>query len=193
MKFKIFASVLILSLMVSTLETFGESNSTNPNQNFPLATITPEEAKYGETVWFHLSLPSYDKPDEETYYFNVLNPKGVRIDSTLWFATQDYEYEFRTSHPAHNVTESGTYSLIIEKANVMEPSGEIVSTSFFEIITNPPPKIQDERGVNPNDVKCNQNLKLIFKSSYNSPSCVKPESIPKLIERGWAKLENNSK
>jgi hypothetical protein len=48
-----------------------------------------------------------------------------------------------------------------------------------------PPKFQLEHNVEPMKVKCNDGLVLIQKIVY-SPVCVKPESIPKLTERGWA-------
>jgi hypothetical protein len=34
-------------------------------------------------------------------------------------------------------------------------------------------------------IQCNDGLELIFKYSNSSPACVKFETIPKLIERGW--------
>jgi hypothetical protein len=49
------------------------------------------------------------------------------------------------------------------------------------------PKVQIKNGVEPQNILCKEDLELIFKSTDNSPACVKPESIPKLIERGWAK------
>jgi hypothetical protein len=147
-------------------------------------TINPDKVKYGESLLFKYSLPSYDKPDEVRYYYNVVNPEGVQIDSTLWFAREDSEYKFETSHPAYNIVKAGKYSLNFEKAIEMERTGEIVETAFFDITTNPPPLAQFERGVNTNDVKCNQRLELILR--YDGfPACVKPESIPKLVERGW--------
>ena len=61
---------------------------------------------------------------------------------------------------------------------------------FFDIrenrkVTYSPLK-QIANGVSPKEVICREKLQLIFKMD-NSPVCVKPESIPKLIERGWAK------
>lgn len=53
------------------------------------------------------------------------------------------------------------------------------------------PVKQLEKGLDPSEIICREGLKLIFKSSNDSPACVKPESIPKLIERGWANSEKN--
>ncbi len=36
------------------------------------------------------------------------------------------------------------------------------------------------------DIICKEGLELIFKSTDNSPACVKPATAEKLIERGWA-------
>ncbi len=54
-----------------------------------------------------------------------------------------------------------------------------------DCIINQSPLLQVKNGVNLQDVDCNAGLQLIFKSSDNSPACVKPETVPKLIERGW--------
>ncbi len=55
--------------------------------------------------------------------------------------------------------------------------------SFLEI---PAPKKQVAAGVKPYDVVCREGLQLIFKSSDSSPACVKPETVQKLVLRGWA-------
>jgi len=47
------------------------------------------------------------------------------------------------------------------------------------------PKKQVDKGRIPEQVRCNEGLELIFKSTDSSPACVKPETAQKLIERGW--------
>jgi len=54
---------------------------------------------------------------------------------------------------------------------------------------NPPrlsPREQVKNGIDPAFVTCRESLELIFKAIDNSPACVKPESIEKLVQRGWA-------
>lgn len=51
-----------------------------------------------------------------------------------------------------------------------------------------PPSMQAKQGVASSDVICKDGLELIFKSSDNSPACVKPATAEKLIERSWANL-----
>jgi len=42
--------------------------------------------------------------------------------------------------------------------------------------------------VSPSDIECKDGLELIFKFSDGSPACVKPKTVEKLIQRGWAIL-----
>ena len=50
----------------------------------------------------------------------------------------------------------------------------------------PPPLKQIQEGVEPTNVTCTEGLELILKQSTGQPACVKPSSVAKLIERGWA-------
>ncbi len=65
---------------------------------------------------------------------------------------------------------------------------EFPNNSVMEKIIQSPLK-QIHSGITRDKVTCKEGLGLIFKSSDNSPACVKPTSIQKLIERGWAKSE----
>ena len=49
----------------------------------------------------------------------------------------------------------------------------------------PAPLKQIESGLSLDEIKCKENSELILRYD-DSPACVKPESIQKLIERGWA-------
>lgn len=61
-----------------------------------------------------------------------------------------------------------------------------------ETFTVPPLK-QIQLGTLPEEIQCYSGKVLIFKHSDKSPACVKPESQQKLIERGWAVSEPESK
>lgn len=50
------------------------------------------------------------------------------------------------------------------------------------------PKKQMKSGVLPIDVVCNTGKNLLFKVSNEMPVCLKVKSIPKLVDRGWAKV-----
>ena len=52
----------------------------------------------------------------------------------------------------------------------------------------PPPLKQISDGIKPENVICAEGLQIILKSNNNFPACVKPDSVEKLIERGWGKI-----
>jgi len=72
--------------------------------------------------------------------------------------------------------------------------------SISKIAYFPPPLKQIHDGVDPTKVTCTEGLELVLKLSSGQPACVKPNSVSKLIERGWAihvlpdyeKNENNN-
>ena len=47
------------------------------------------------------------------------------------------------------------------------------------------PREQVENGVKPFDIVCNQGFTQVFKITTSNTSCVNPDSIEKLVERGW--------
>jgi carboxymethylenebutenolidase len=48
------------------------------------------------------------------------------------------------------------------------------------------PLKQLKQGTNPDNVKCTEGLQLVLKQSTGTPYCIKPSSVEKLIQRGWA-------
>ena len=50
----------------------------------------------------------------------------------------------------------------------------------------PPPLKQINDGIEPMNVTCTEGLELVLKFSNGNPACLKPSSVSKLIERGWA-------
>ena len=48
------------------------------------------------------------------------------------------------------------------------------------------PNLQMRYSIDPHNVVCKEGFELIFKNTTSQPACVKPSSVEKLIERGWA-------
>jgi len=67
----------------------------------------------------------------------------------------------------------------------------VFALSHPEYVGVDSPKKQVSQGVTPMEVICKEGLELIFKLTNNSPACVKPSTIVKLIERGWAVYSGN--
>ena len=60
------------------------------------------------------------------------------------------------------------------------------NTPPFDFPSGLPPLKQLKFVINPSYVQCRTELQLIIKSEDGSPACVKPDSIAKLVGRGWA-------
>ena len=56
-------------------------------------------------------------------------------------------------------------------------------------IKNDSPLKQFKSGISLEKTLCSEGFELIFKVSNNSPACVKPFTISKLIDRGWAQYK----
>ena len=53
------------------------------------------------------------------------------------------------------------------------------------------PLVQFKSGVLANNVTCKQGLELIFKAEDGTPACVNQQTVQVLVERGWAKSQEN--
>lgn len=60
------------------------------------------------------------------------------------------------------------------------------------VITLESPLKQFKSDIDPYFVICNQNLQLVIKSSDNSPACVRPSSIERLLKQGWVNAYDNN-
>jgi len=79
------------------------------------------------------------------------------------------------------------YSESVKKSpNEVRPNLEIPECQMWLGKSFSPIK-QIRMGTAPDEIQCNDGLELIFKSTNGSPACVKPKTVEKLIERGWAR------
>jgi len=78
------------------------------------------------------------------------------------------------------------YSYRISATNISgqsEFSNQVFGTLYRESYI--PPLQQWKIGSSPEDIICRDGLVLLFSSFDKSPICVKPQSVEKLVERGW--------
>jgi len=78
----------------------------------------------------------------------------------------------------------GTYHLLVS-----EEDGEKFQVMGYNYMISKtiPPKKQQDMPIFDDKIICKPDLDLIFKSTDNSPACVKPPTAEKLIERGWTR------
>ena len=63
----------------------------------------------------------------------------------------------------------------------------VISYSEMNLQVLDSPLKQISQGIDSDSIVCKAGLELVFKSTDNSPACVKPSTGEKLILRGWAK------
>jgi len=64
---------------------------------------------------------------------------------------------------------------------------EVPAHCIKETILSIPPLQQLKAGISANDIVCKQGFELVVKSKNNSPVCIKPSSVQKLVTWGWAR------
>ena len=135
MKTRLLIILIFIGLIIPISNTFATEPRIIPIFQPDVELIPGEKIIYGESFTIHAWLESYDdRPDDLGFHVDVLDPFHNQVDSTLWFAKQDFVYEFDTTHPAYNITKSGTYQIKIEKADLMQRTGIILKTISFEIL-----------------------------------------------------------
>ena len=184
--------VIFLILIGFTGTVFASDNQIVHIEHYqPDVELLPDNTvQFGESFTIHAWLPMYDdKPEELQYFVDVLDSENNQIDSTLWFAKEDFVYEFDTTHPAYNITKNGTYFIKIEKADQLQRTGSFYKILEFEInslSTYLSPLKQIQSGISFDEIQCKQNLVLIQKYD-GSPACVTEQTKQKLVKRGWTK------
>lgn len=78
--------------------------------------------------------------------------------------------------------------MVLAAVSAYHPSVDNLKNSESELLSSeeiPSLKMQEKSSIAPLDIICREGLQKIFKSSDKSPACVKPQTIEKLIQRGW--------
>ena len=113
-----------------------------------------------------------------------------------WISTASWEF----------VPTAGKYSMFMHTTEGNETGGETlnriftvmanISESEFEkkLVSDviPPPLKQFKSGIPVDEIQCRESLVLVTKHD-GSPACVKGQTIPRLIERGWINYANSEK
>lgn len=126
---------------------------------------------------------------------SLINPVGISVKS-------DQTFSDKTGHfSSHNIVVptnavSGVWQIDadigVAHTRVQIKVNSTVNNHYGindKAFTSSPLK-QLKAGTRADQVKCNQGFQLVFKAETGSPACVKPDTATRLIERGWASIEN---
>lgn len=110
----------------------------------------------------------------QTFFFNELpgRYKLVLITNN----TETLVYEFLVKQIVES--EEKGLGINIDNNLLTKKEGKILNSRLSPIK-------QIANGISPENVTCKEGMQLVFKNIYNSPACVKPVTVDKLIERGW--------
>ena len=124
----------------------------------------------------------------------ILQP-GEKITGSSLFSNLAYR---ATSPGTTNATITFSYVLYNKTSNLsFDNNATNISKSLMFTISNPSggsthmmysPLVQFKSGIAANDVKCQQGLQLVIKAENGNPACVKPDTVTKLVQWGWAKI-----
>lgn len=148
-----------------------------------------------DNVWFSMTgiykmgkfdqttqmIQEYDMPSPETHIKFIHSDD----DGNIWF-------------PNYNNNKIGV--ILADASQGKDGSDKTTSVPKQSIAYFPPPVKQVKAGTEPANVTCTEGLELVLKMSNGQPACIRPSSVEKLIERGWAihilpdyeKNENNN-
>lgn len=142
-------------------------------------------------VWFSMTgiykMGKFDQTTQKIQEYEMPSPqthiKFIHSDSigNIWFPNYNNN-KIGVILTGTTPTEPKTDSKMMEdnQKNKMD----ITSNKEFAYFPAPLKQIQD--GVKPQSVTCTEGLELVLKFSNGKPACLKPDSVSKLIERGWA-------
>jgi len=174
--------------IVLSVDTVYKGNWTDETFTFHLAYSTPDPGKYpipdserykiGENFLFHFKLIDHIGPFTDGYYVLVSNSLGKYTIETV-DGIKDFDIA--------NISKDALLAFNSKYSDGI-PLNVVAEEAIFKQYS--PLKIQLEKGVLPEKIICNNGLELIFKSTDNSPACVKPATAEKLMERGWVIYEN---
>ncbi|MGH2611679.1 MAG: hypothetical protein ACRDFB_01360 [Rhabdochlamydiaceae bacterium] len=116
---------------------------------------------------------------------NVLGPHQSKIiTGNITFATKNgitcFHYNGGQSRPALGY-----------QVSAKNQTGETMGSHYFNseiTVKILSPLKQVNSGIITSNVECNQGLQLMIRNEDNEPTCVTPESVNKLVDRGWGGL-----
>ncbi len=114
-------------------------------------------------------------------------PAG-KVSLVYYFSAKDvlgnsYRSSWNESSPPIDIKNEQT---LAELNELLGKSSRTNEPSQIVINYDDPPLKQFRAGIPNEEIKCKEGFELVIKTSSGSPSCVKPQSLQKLLERGWA-------
>ncbi len=187
-----------------------EVNVIESGKNYGWPDIVGDEKKLGlispllhtgDETWAPSGATFYNSdniPEWENMYFiatlrgNHLRMLDLDLNSNQVLSSEALFSEFGRLRDASMGLDGNLYILTSNRDGRGSPASNddrifrIVLMVIPQLAYFPPPLKQISDGIPPENVTCTEGLEIIFKKSNGLPACVKPSSVSKLVQRGWA-------
>jgi hypothetical protein len=183
--------ILFFPVLIFTLISFSGENLAHGLSCEPFT--LKDQFNESDAVFVGKVISKEKTSDESMFYvtFNVTGTfKGI-TNKTVTILSSETIWKPHFEKGTEYVILAGNYNGSLFDSG--ECTHSVISTPEFlnqvELLKSKilPPLQQLKNGVLPENIVCKDGLQLIFKSSDDSPACVKPETKIKLIEREWTK------
>jgi hypothetical protein len=146
-------------------------STSEPIQLVALHGPLAEGEDMGQPIW---------TPDGETKFALTLVDPETNMGTWIFSGNALAVHTMNTDEftVSYSVNAGPMVPAMMEEETIMDEAGMMEK----EIMS---PLQQTKSGVSASDVICKEGLELIFKSTDNSPACVRSTSVEKLIQIGW--------
>jgi len=205
---------LALAILPATLNVYGVLLATpqylfNVNQVIIDGTVVSSKQLSLTQIEYVLKVNNYFKNSQENELITAVGPtfksgelygKIYEVDDSALFYLNLIENQYRISPYSLQATSEcsprqmlGLYLLPDElhlEHQKVDPQLFKKCIPYLSSLSDPvrSPLKQTKSGLVIDDISCFHDLQLIIKKSTNTPSCVKPSSMNKLLSRGWGIL-----
>ncbi len=149
------------------------------------------QAVQGGTASVNTTLPYFAKNQTAPDYSNIYYTASKSFQFQIYDTNETKAFTSNSSGQENPFNSSNAGS-VQNKTMVLEENMTVSRHSAHVSPLQLLPLEQFKEGISPKNVQCNDGLILVFKAEDKTPACVKPDSITKLLERGWLSIHDLS-
>lgn len=152
--------------------------------------VETDKTKYRYGEYMTLTVTAQNN-EEQSAVLRIINEERDLITKPYRLQLDDSKTERVVFLGSHLFDKKGKYKVEVDYGDKKHSTEFELVDDAKNIIHGFPsvlsPLLQFRLGIANNDVKCPDNLLLVFKDAESKPYCVKELTASKLVERGWIK------
>ena len=152
--------------------------------------VETDKTKYRYGEYMTLTITSQNN-EEYGVVLRIINEERHLVTKPYRLQLDDSKAERVVFLGSHLFDKKGKYTIEVDYGDKKYSTEFELTDDAKNIIHGFPtvlsPLLQFKLGITSDDVKCPDNLLLVFKDDESKPYCVKELTASKLVERGWIK------